>query len=140
MLVKFKSSKPAKNIFCYIMLFWVVCLCFKDLSYLKHLCTCVTIVRIKNPGLEVYCHNFLLTFSLLITKVKGRFAQFLITLPNTTLGIGSLFNHMIKKRAKQTNSYTQVRVVNNRKKQKASRPGFFIRTMLSSSSIWSDNS
>ena len=55
------------------------------------------IVRIKNPGLEVYCHNFLLTFSLLITRVKNRFAQFLITLPNTPLGIGSLFNHMIKK-------------------------------------------
>ena len=71
----------------------------------------------------------MLTFSLLITKVKNRFAQFLITLPNTPLGIGSLFNHIIKKWAKQTNSYTQVRVVNNGKKQKASRPGFFIRTM-----------
>ena len=37
------------------------------------------IVRIKNPGLEVYCSNFLLTFPLWITKDKNRFAQFLIT-------------------------------------------------------------
>ena len=58
------------------------------------------IVRIKNPGLEVY-----ISISLWITKVKNRFAQFSITLPNTPLGIGSLFNHMIKKWAKHEAIY-----------------------------------
>ena len=86
--------------------------------------------RYKNPGLEVYCFNFLLTSPLWIIKVKNRFAQFLITLPSSPLWIGSLFNHMIKEWAKQTNLYTQVQVVNKRKKQKTSRPGFFIRTMV----------
>ena len=43
---------------------------------------------------------------------------------------GLVHHHIIKKWVKQTNSHTQVRVVNNRKKQKASRPGYFIRPMV----------
>ena len=89
-----------------------------------------TIVCIKNPGLAIYCYNFLFTFTLFKTKAKHRFAHFLITLSNSPLGIGVIYNHMIKKWAKQINLRTQDRIVNNRKKQKPSRPGFFIRTMV----------
>ena len=74
----------------------------------------------KNPGLEVYCYNFLSTFSVFDHVTKTSFLDwFIISLV-----------HMIKNWAKQTNLYTQVRFVNNRKKQKASRPGFFIWTMI----------
>ena len=98
-----------------------------------------SIVRIKNPGLAMYCYNFLFTFTLFKTKAKHRFAHFLITLSNSPLGIGVIYNHMIKKWAKQTNFNTQVQVFNNRKKQKATRPGFSIWTMVTHGymDIWS---
>jgi len=77
----------------------------------------------------------LLAFPLLISNDKNRFAKFLITLPSIPLGIGLRFNHMIKKRAKQIISQTQVQVRNNGKKQKRLPDRGLLWTMLPSTAI-----